>query len=118
EDAAGQIRYRCHDLLRLFAAERLAAEETPASRRAALERTLQIYFTRAHAAVRKLRLRPPELSNEAAQAIPRDPVDGLAGSYKWLAARHTGRAGGRGQVWREERGRRGAGRTRRRGESL
>src|SRR5215468_8249583 len=107
EDAAGQIRYRCHDLLRLFAAERLAAEETPASRRAALERTPQIYFTRAHAAVRKLRLRPPELSNEAAQAIPRDPVDGLAGSYKWLAAEHTGLAVGLDQVWREGLGRLG-----------
>src|SRR5262249_6773693 len=41
EDAAGQVRYRCHDLIRLFARERLAAEETPATRRAALERTLQ-----------------------------------------------------------------------------
>jgi len=101
EDAAGQIRYRCHDLLRLFAKEQAAAEETPAARRAALERTLQIYFTRAHAAVRKLRLRPPELSNEAAQAIPRDPVDGLAGSYKWLAAEHTGLAVSLDQVWRE-----------------
>src|SRR5215813_14244130 len=83
EDAAGQIRYRCHDLLRLFAREQVAVEETPAARRAALERTLQIYFTRALAAVRKLRLRPPELSEGAAQAIPRDPRDGLARSYKW-----------------------------------
>src|SRR5215471_18536320 len=81
EDAAGHLRYRCHDLLRLFAAERLAAEETQAARRAALERTLHTYFSRAHTAVRQLRLRPPELPDGAAQAIPRDPVDGLAGSY-------------------------------------
>ena len=101
EDSAGQIRYRCHDLLRLFARERLATDETSATRRAALERTLQIYFTRARAAVRQLRLRPPELPNGAAPAIPRDPVDGLAGSYKWLAAEHTGLAVSLEQVWRE-----------------
>jgi tetratricopeptide (TPR) repeat protein/transcriptional regulator with XRE-family HTH domain len=106
EDAAGQIRYRCHDLLRLFARERLATDETPDIRRAALERTLQIYFTRAHAAVRQLRLRPPELRDGAA-AIPRDPVDGLAGSYKWLAAEHTGLAVSLEQVWREGLGRLG-----------
>jgi transcriptional regulator with XRE-family HTH domain/tetratricopeptide (TPR) repeat protein len=93
EDAAGQIRYRCHDLLRLFARERVAAEETPAARRAALERTLQIYFTRAHAAVRKLRLRPPELPGGASQATPRDPKDGLAGSYKWEIFRQVDSGG-------------------------
>jgi tetratricopeptide (TPR) repeat protein/transcriptional regulator with XRE-family HTH domain len=107
EDAAGQIRYRCHDLLRLFARERLGTDETPATRRAALERTLQIYFTRAHAAVRQLRLRPPELPNGAAPAIPQDPVDGLAGSYRWLAAEHTGLAVSLEQVWREGLGRLG-----------
>jgi tetratricopeptide (TPR) repeat protein len=101
EDAAGQIRYRCHDLLRLFARERLATDETPATRQAALERTLQTYFTSAHAAVRQLRLRPPELRDGAAPAIPRDRVDGLAGSYKWLAAEHTGLAVSLKQVWRE-----------------
>jgi NB-ARC domain len=63
EDAAGQIRYRCHDLIRLIARERLAADETPAARRAALERTLQTYSTRAHTAVRQLPLRPPELTD-------------------------------------------------------
>src|SRR5215471_15065875 len=73
EDAAGQIRYRCHDLLRLFAREQLAAEETPASRRAALDRTLQAYFTTAQQAVRQLRLRPAELLRRgAAQAIQPD----------------------------------------------
>jgi len=107
EDAAGQIRYRCHDLLRLFAGEQAAAEETPQARRAALERTLQIYFTRAHAAVRKLRLRPPELPDGDSQAIPRDPRDGLAGSYKWLAAEHAGLAVSLDQVWREGLGRLG-----------
>ncbi len=41
DDAAGQARYRFHDLLRLYARERLAAEETLAAQLAALERTLQ-----------------------------------------------------------------------------
>src|SRR5262249_15756379 len=84
DDAGGQTRYRCHDLLRLVAAEQLAAEETPTARRAALERTLQIYFTTAHTAVGKLRLRPPELPAGVPSAIPQDPAGRLAGSYKWL----------------------------------
>ncbi|ONI75086.1 hypothetical protein ALI144C_40725 [Actinosynnema sp. ALI-1.44] len=37
-DAAGQYRYRCHDLVRLFAAERAEAEETAESRTGALAR--------------------------------------------------------------------------------
>ena len=112
EDAAGQIRYRCHDLLRLFASERLAAEETPATRRAALERTLQTYFTRAHVAVRELRLRPPELPDRPAPRIPRDPAERLAESYKWLAAEHAGIAVSLDQVWREGLGQLGQALTR------
>ena len=107
EDAAGQNRYRCHDLLRLYARERLAADETPATRRAALERTLQAYFTRAHEAVRQLRLRPPELPGRTAPAIPRDPAGGLVQSYQWLAAEHTGLAVSLDQAWREGLGRLG-----------
>ncbi len=112
EDAAGQIRYRCHDLLRLFARERLAADEMPDARRAALERTLQAYFTRAHQAVRQLRLRPPELPDRASPAIPRDSAEMLAESYKWLAAEHTGLAASLDQVWREGLGRLGQALTR------
>jgi tetratricopeptide (TPR) repeat protein len=105
EDAAGQIRYRCHDLLRLFARERLAAEDTAGTRRAALERTLQAYFTSAHQAVRQLRLRPPELPDGSASATSRNPAERLAESYKWLAAEHTGLAVSLDQVWREGLGR-------------
>jgi DNA-binding SARP family transcriptional activator len=36
-DQAGQLRYRLHDLLRLFARERLQLEELPASQRASLK---------------------------------------------------------------------------------
>jgi hypothetical protein len=32
DDSTGQLRYRFHDLLRLYARERLAAEETSATR--------------------------------------------------------------------------------------
>jgi DNA-binding SARP family transcriptional activator len=36
----GQVRYRFHDLLRAYACERLASEESPEARRAAVERAL------------------------------------------------------------------------------
>src|SRR5262249_36887890 len=86
EDATGQLRYRFHDLVRLYARERLAAEETLAIRRAALERTLQAYFERAQEAVSQLRLRLPELPGTTA---PQDPQGLLAEAYQWLAAEHT-----------------------------
>jgi tetratricopeptide (TPR) repeat protein/transcriptional regulator with XRE-family HTH domain len=101
EDATGQLRYRFHDLVRLYARERLAAEETLATRRAALQRTLQTYFERAWAAVRHLRLRPPELSGATAPTFPPDPHGELAASYQWLATEHTGLAVSLDQAWRE-----------------
>ncbi|MBP2338097.1 DNA-binding SARP family transcriptional activator [Saccharothrix coeruleofusca] len=39
-DPVGQYRYRCHDLVRLFAVERAEAEETAADRARAVERAL------------------------------------------------------------------------------
>jgi tetratricopeptide (TPR) repeat protein len=45
-EIAGPRRYRFHDLVRLFAAERLAAEEPEAERRAALRRSLGYYVER------------------------------------------------------------------------
>jgi NB-ARC domain len=45
QDQAGQLRYRLHDLLRLFARERLQLEEPTASQRASLQRVLQTYLT-------------------------------------------------------------------------
>jgi DNA-binding SARP family transcriptional activator len=50
QDQAGQLRYRLHDLLHLFAAERLHAEEPGQMRRAALERTLRAYLSLAERA--------------------------------------------------------------------
>jgi len=112
EDSAGQIRYRFHDLLRLYARERLAADETLDTRRGALERTLQTYFASAQESVRQLRLRPPEPPDRAAPAIPSDLVGELALSYQWLAAEHTGLAVSLDQAWREGLGRLGQALTR------
>jgi DNA-binding SARP family transcriptional activator/transcriptional regulator with XRE-family HTH domain len=100
EDAAGQLRYRFHDLLRLYARERLAAEDTPATRDAALERTLQTYFATAQEWVRGLRLRSPELPG-LAPAVPHDVTAKLARSYQWLAAERKGLVVSLEQAWRE-----------------
>jgi transcriptional regulator with XRE-family HTH domain len=67
EDAAGQLRYRFHVLLRAFARERLALEDTASTRRAALERTLLSDTATAHGSVRHLRLRP---TDQPAQTPP------------------------------------------------
>jgi len=101
EDAAGQLRYRFHDLLRLYARERLAEEETPATRDAALQRTLQTYFTAAQEWVRGLRLRPPDLPGQATPAVPHDVGATLARSYRWLAAEREGLVVSLEQAWRE-----------------
>jgi tetratricopeptide (TPR) repeat protein len=49
-DALGQDRYRIHDLLRLFARERLAEEESELNRVAALQRVLEAFLTYAELA--------------------------------------------------------------------
>jgi DNA-binding SARP family transcriptional activator/tetratricopeptide (TPR) repeat protein len=49
-DAAGQVRYRFHDLVRLYARERAGAEEPEADRRAVLGRTLGGWLALAEAA--------------------------------------------------------------------
>jgi DNA-binding SARP family transcriptional activator len=50
QDQAGQLRYRLHDLLRVYASERLRLEEPTAAQRAALERMLQAYLALAEQA--------------------------------------------------------------------
>ena len=54
-DPVGQVRYQLHDLVRVFAAERMAAEEPAGSRRAAEERVLAGYRDLARAADEVLR---------------------------------------------------------------
>jgi tetratricopeptide (TPR) repeat protein len=44
EDAVGQLRYRFHDLLRIYARERLWDDDPPAARKAAVERVLDGYL--------------------------------------------------------------------------
>jgi tetratricopeptide (TPR) repeat protein len=85
EDAAGQLRYRFHDLLRLFAHEQLAADE-PTAQHAASKRLLSTYLaiaTLANAAIpypHTLRLEDQRgddqsASNEALRrsSVGRDP---------------------------------------------
>jgi hypothetical protein len=47
QDQAGQLRYRLHDLLRLFARERLQLEEPGPAQQASLERVLSAYLALA-----------------------------------------------------------------------
>ncbi len=101
EDGAGQVRYRFHDLIRLFARERLAAEETPATRHAALQRTLQTYFTAAQDSLLRLRLRLPQPPAQPTRIVPRDITSTLARAYQWLAAEHDGLVLSVEQAWRE-----------------
>jgi DNA-binding SARP family transcriptional activator/tetratricopeptide (TPR) repeat protein len=50
QDQAGQLRYRLHDLLGVFARERLHDEEPASTQRASLERLLGAYLTLAERA--------------------------------------------------------------------
>ncbi|WP_433512174.1 BTAD domain-containing putative transcriptional regulator [Nonomuraea sp. CA-143628] len=88
-DAAGQSRYRLHDLLRVYAAERAEAEEPPVERAAAVTRALGGWLwllTSAAAA------RPPgalALRRDYAMARPVGPevTDGAAGDFlTWFNA--------------------------------
>jgi transcriptional regulator with XRE-family HTH domain len=54
EDAAGQLRYRFHDLLRVYARERALADEQPADRTAALARALGGWLALAETIDRRL----------------------------------------------------------------
>jgi tetratricopeptide (TPR) repeat protein/transcriptional regulator with XRE-family HTH domain len=53
-DTAGQVRFRFHDLLRLYARERAAAEEPEATRTGALRRALAAWRGRAERAEQRL----------------------------------------------------------------
>lgn len=66
QDRIGQLRYRFHQLLYLFAAERLPEDEEPASQRLALQRLLVTYFDLAQQALE--RLQPGESGSTDAPA--------------------------------------------------
>ena len=50
QDRTGQLRYRLHDLLRVYARERLALEEPEPAQQASLQRAIQAYLTLAERA--------------------------------------------------------------------
>ena len=50
QDQTGQLRYRLHDLLRVYARERLALEEPIPAQQASLQRAVQAYLTLAERA--------------------------------------------------------------------
>jgi DNA-binding SARP family transcriptional activator len=89
QDQAGQLRYRLHDLLRVYARERLQLEEPTPAQRASLERVLQTYLVLAEQADALLEpsginhyggdpARGP-LDHPAAAIVERDPL-------RWLEA--------------------------------
>jgi tetratricopeptide (TPR) repeat protein len=71
-DATGQVRYRLHDLVRVYARERVEAEDPPPQRRAALARAVGAWLHLAERA--DARLGSPLLEPAYGQA-PRWPVD-------------------------------------------
>ena len=77
-------RYRLHDLLRRYAAERAAREERETERASALRRLLDWYVSHAEAAVH--RVHPHSLRLPASTARPQvAPMDSTAG-LAWLEA--------------------------------
>ncbi|NAS27081.1 tetratricopeptide repeat protein [Herbidospora sp. NEAU-GS84] len=92
EDATGELRYRHHDLLRLFAAERSMAEDSESERRAAVERALgallaiakrALYFLSPHSK------RDPDPTLARLWPLPADHLDRLAGQpYAWFESEY------------------------------
>jgi DNA-binding SARP family transcriptional activator len=64
-DGTGQIRYRCHDLLRLYAVERAEAEDAAGDRAAALERLAKCWLWLVRQANRRLLSDIPDLGGRA-----------------------------------------------------
>jgi DNA-binding SARP family transcriptional activator len=85
QDEAGQLRYRLHDLLRVYARERLLDQEPAPERQAALQRMLQGYLTLAERAdallvpsgLHRFGSDPaarPHTDHSAATIVDRDPM--------------------------------------------
>jgi DNA-binding SARP family transcriptional activator/tetratricopeptide (TPR) repeat protein len=93
QDQAGQLRYHLHDLLRVFAHERLRQEEPARARRASLERLLGAYLTLAEGAATVLEpgglerfgsdpVRVQHTVHPLAATVERDPLG-------WFEAEHS-----------------------------
>jgi DNA-binding SARP family transcriptional activator/tetratricopeptide (TPR) repeat protein len=85
QDRAGQLRYRLHDLLRVYARERLEVEEPAPAQQAALQRVLQAYLVLAERADALLvpsglyryggdPAQPQQADDPAAATVDRDPL--------------------------------------------
>ena len=83
-DATGEPRYRLHDLLRVYAVERIRAETTEGARSAALARLFAAFLGLADTASTQARLMltysaagavaPPPLSEDLVQRLVADPL--------------------------------------------
>lgn len=97
DDAAGQIRYQFHDLLRLFARERVAEDEPADARHAAVERGLGGYLTLAKRGLHLLSphsKRDPDPGRARLWPLPDRLVDDLmADPYAWFTAEHAALVG-------------------------
>src|SRR5215831_18302199 len=82
-------RYAFHDLLRAYAAERAAAEDTPAGRHAATARVLDHYLHTAHNAALLLKpsRQPLTLTQPAAGVTPECPAS-YDQAMAWFTAEH------------------------------
>jgi DNA-binding SARP family transcriptional activator/predicted negative regulator of RcsB-dependent stress response len=78
EDRAGQLRYRLHDLLRVFARERLEAEKPAPARRVSLQRLLGACLDRYGGDPN-----PERAGHPAVGVVERDPAG-------WLEAERAG----------------------------
>jgi len=88
-DETGQIRYRFHDLVRVFARERALAEEPEADRRAALGRALGCWLALAEAAEQRLPDTVDRVGGGSARrwSLPPGAVRGLvADGLAWFDA--------------------------------
>jgi tetratricopeptide (TPR) repeat protein len=94
-DAAGQPRYRFHDLIRLFARQQLSVDEAESERTEALRRFCACYLTLAEQAdLHLLGDGRREVAAGAVRRVPRLP-DSVLGLVRrrpeaWLMAEHIG----------------------------
>ncbi|MEQ4305155.1 BTAD domain-containing putative transcriptional regulator [Plantactinospora sp. B6F1] len=85
DPAGGEPRYGMHDLVRLFARERAAAEESDEVRRAALERAFGAWLTRAEAADAGLSTRTlARISGPARRWPPAAPAGPVTDPLGWF----------------------------------
>jgi DNA-binding SARP family transcriptional activator len=108
EDQAGQLRYRLHDLLRVYARERLDREEPAAARRASLDAVLRDLLTLAERAAEALvpsgldrygsPARTGDLDHPALAAVERNPASWYEAERDSLVAA-VEQACGAGREW-------------------